>query len=139
MGARFTWNGLDEQYRDLQSLAADLARDAEELAIVAAHGSAGAIGGRYPVRSGRLNTSVHVVRYSGPPTRGGARVLASARHAMVFDLGSHGNRATASGLNRGRMPAGRVFVPQMMRARRAFLRDVKRFLPNRGLVASGDA
>ena len=139
MSAKFTWTGLDEEYRDLRSLALDLATDADQLAQVSAMAVSGAIAGRYPIRSGRLanNVIAEAKRVRGT-YQAGSVVLSTARHAMVWDLGSHGDRYDR-GSNRGRMPRGNVFVPQMQRARRAFLTDVKRMLPKWGLRADGNA
>jgi hypothetical protein len=139
MAASFTWTGLEEEYRDLRALAGDLATDADGLARAKAITAMTLMQGRYRVRSGELSRGVHIEMGSNQPHRARALVRNDARHAMVYDVGSHGDRHTRSGYNRGVMPRRPVFIRAMVQVRRQFLREVKQVLTRHGLEARGDA
>jgi hypothetical protein len=89
----------------------------------------------YPKRTGLLASSLQV---SQTETATGTRALVmnTAPYALVFDLGSQA-RHTALGAPNP-MPAGNVFIPTMMRARRAMYDALKDLLQRSGLIVSGE-
>lgn len=132
------WEGLEEYYAELRQLPKTLTGEAALLVRGAANAVAFDIKGAYPVRTGKLRDSVSVT----PVVRGelitGAVVKNTAKHARIFELGTQA-RHTSLGANRGSMPPGRVFVPRIVKARRALTQELKDMVARHGAVVTGDA
>jgi hypothetical protein len=130
------WEGLTQLEEDLRTLPTDLRTEAATITRDAADDAAATMAALYPKRTGLLASSLQV---SQTETATGTRALVinTSPYALVFDLGSQA-RHTAIGANRGSMPAGNVFVPTMMRARRAMYEALKDLLQRSGLIVSGE-
>lgn len=62
-----------------------------------------------------------------------ATLKSTAKHAFIFENGTQ-IRKNKKGANRGAMPAGNVFIPAMVRARRLLTEDLVDLLQRAGLV-----
>jgi len=137
MNARLTWTGLAELKADLRALPGGLAGDASGIVMEAADGAKADM--HYPRRTGDLADKLKVERVStSGPFGAGARVVNTSKIAHIFENGSQA-RHNALGANRGSMPPGHVFVPAVVRRRRAMYEQLKALLVRHGLQVSGDA
>lgn len=137
MSSRFEFRGLDELKRELRELPAELAAEAGHIVEVAADGAAADIKAEYGrhVRTGNLRDHVTVVKEISPVSAK-AIVKSTARHAQLFEFGTQA-RHTDIGANRGSMPAGNVFVPRIVRARRRMYQELAALLQRAGLQVRG--
>lgn len=136
---RFRWDGLEELKAALRQLPEELTGEGSHIVEGAANGAAVDVRSGYAGhrRSGNLQDGVTVEHgVSGFGTS--AVVKSNARHAWLFENGSQA-RHTAIGANRGSMPPAHVFVPAVMRKRRAMYDELKAMLTRHGLLVSGDA
>lgn len=131
------WDGLDEFTADLEKMPESLATDADPIAADAANGAAGDIRTGYPVRTGNLRKNVFVSRLNKGKDFAGYIVKNPAPHAFIFENGTQA-RHTSIGANRGSMPPGHVFVPAVIKRRRAMYVQLKALLVRYGLVVSGE-
>lgn len=134
MPVTFQWHGMAEMLAALRSLPDDLKAEAVHLVEGRANRAVLAIKTGYPVRSGDLRDSVEweVVDEGRFGVR--ARIRNTAPHAWIFDEGTQ-VRHTDIGANRGAMPAAHVFVPPIIRERRAlFMEDFAALLTRYGMV-----
>lgn len=134
---RFVWEGLAELRAELRNLPATLAGEASHEVIGAANGAAADIKAAYPVRTGNLRDHLTVEALPTTGATAGALVKNTARHALLFEHGTQA-RHTDIGANRGAMPAGHVFVPRVIRARRRMYQALADLLRRQGLQVSGD-
>jgi Bacteriophage HK97-gp10, putative tail-component len=132
------WTGLDAFKAALKQLPTDLRNDARSIVLDAAHGAADDIRQAYPVVTGDLREGVEVVTTDVSQFGVGAVVINRAKHANIFEHGSQ-VRHTKGGANRGAMPPGHVFIPRIIRARKAMYERLKDLLTRAGLEVSGDA
>ena len=130
MSAGVVWTGLDEYLAELAALPSDMATDSQTVMLDSATSAANEIRALYPVRTGRLRDGVRVVNRSRD-LRAQATVTNTSAYAAAFEYGTQ-SRQTAIGANRGAMPAGRVFVPVMVRRRRDAVRKVGDVLVGKG-------
>lgn len=135
---RLVFDGLDDLRTQLRDLPSELTGEASHLVEGAANGAATDIKGAYPVRTGNLRDGLTVTHFSGGKFSAGALVKNTAKHSWLFENGSQA-RHTSIGANRGSMPAGHVFIPIVMRARRQMYEALKLMLVRHGLAVSGDA
>jgi hypothetical protein len=131
------WEGLTQLEEDLHTLPTDLRIEAITITREAADDAAATMAALYPKRTGALANSLLVSQSEPGPYATRAMVINTSAYALVFDLGSQA-RHSAIGANRGSMPAGNVFVPTMIRARRAMYDSLKDLLQRSGLSVSGD-
>ena len=68
----------------------------------------------------------------------GAIVKNRAKHAYIFENGTQA-RHTGLGYNRGAMPPGHVFIPEIVRRRRGMYEKLAEMLRQHGLQVPGDA
>lgn len=132
------FEGLDQLLAELRALPADLTAEARNEVLGTANGAAAAIKRDYPVDSGNLRDGLQVLQGAAGPFGVSAAVKNTAFHAYIFENGSQ-IRRDAQGRNRGAMPPGRVFIPQIIRARRVMYERLKAIVARKGLVVSGDA
>lgn len=132
---RFT--GLEELKAALQNLPQELASEAQDIVFGAADDAAAEIIAKYPARTGNLRKGVKVTRKASAFVTS-AVVKNSAPHAFIFENGTQA-RHTKIGANRGSMPPGHVFVPTVIRHRRAMYERLKAVLVKAGLSVSGEA
>jgi hypothetical protein len=135
---RLVWDGLAELRAQLRSLPRELAGEASDIVTGAADGAKSDIVAAYPERTGNLRDHVIVSKAPAGIYGAGAVVKSTAKHAWMFENGTQA-RHTALGANRGSMPPGHVFIPAVIRRRRAMYADLKALLVRHGLRVSGDA
>lgn len=66
------------------------------------------------------------------------KVRNSAPHAHLYEYGTETVRVTATGAERGRMPAHPVFFPAVGQAGRSMVDELKRMVTAEGYRVSGD-
>lgn len=133
---RIRWEGLDELKAELRRLPAELAQDASAIVFAHADGALGEIRDAYPTRTGNLRKGLRRTVNAVGRFGAGALVKNVAPHAWIFEHGTQA-RHTAIGANRGAMPAGRVFIPIVMRWRRKMYLQLAALLERHGLRTSG--
>lgn len=140
MSASVSWNGLDEFRQFVKDLPEDVTADAVPIVETAANSAAGDIRQQYDSHrvSGNLARGVRVSKLESRKYVAGAIVRSSAPHAWIFENGTQA-RHTALGWNRGSMPPGHVFIPTVIRHRRAMYQKLKGLLERFGMKVSGDA
>jgi len=136
VSATLTITGLEELRAALRTLPTELAGEAQHVVVGAANGAAADIRGAYPVRTGNLRDHVTVRDLPSGPTGAAAKVVSSARHAALFEVGTQA-RHTSIGANRGTMPPGHVFVPRVIRARRLMVQQLVDLVRRAGLTVTG--
>ena len=134
---RLYFEGLSELREALHALPAALTGEASHIVQAAANGATATIKAAYPVRTGRLRDGVGVSLEQGPFSTS-AIVKNTSKLAFIFENGSQA-RHTSIGANRGSMPPGHVFVPEVIRKRRQMYEQLKDLLVRHGLGVSGDA
>lgn len=130
-------SGLEDLRAALRNLPAELAAEAEHVVEGAANGAAAAIKGAYPRRSGDLDDHVSVDLQRTPFGVVGI-VRNTSKLARIFEYGTQA-RHNALGANRGAMPPGRVFIPNISAARRRMVDDLIAIVQRAGLEVTGDA
>lgn len=135
---RLVFHGLEELKADLRNLPAELASEASQIVVESANGAATEIVATYPERTRNLKRGVKVQMLTGTRFFVGAVVKNTAKHAWIFENGTQA-RHTALGANRGAMPAGRVFVPTVLRWRRRMYEQLTALLERHGLRVTGRA
>jgi len=138
MPVTLRWDGLDAFKADLKKLPDNVTTEADPIVQRSAKEAAAEIKAAYPVRTGTLRNRVFVSRVDKGKHFAGAIVKNTAPHAHLYELGTQA-RHTDIGANRGSMPAGHVFVPRIIRHRRAMYVKLKALLVKYGAVVSGDA
>lgn len=135
---RFEFRGLEEFKQQLRALPDQLASEASHIVIGAAESAAADVRRGYSahVHSGNLEQHVKVEHRQTGTAGVVAVVKSTARHAHLFEFGTQA-RHNAFGANRGSMPAGHVFVPAIVRARRAMYQQLVALLERAGLRVSG--
>lgn len=114
--ARLRIDGLAELEVQLRDLPTTLADEARGIVHAAADNAKREIFEAYPRESGTLRAGLRVDHVDTPYTA--VAVLTNTTwYATLFEVGSQ-ERHTKAGLNRGRMPPGRVFFPIERRANR---------------------
>lgn len=139
MSGSLRWSGLDELRAALRDLPNDLTAEASGIVQSSANEAAEDIreGYRGHRRSGNLEGGVVVTRVDAGKHSAGAIVKNKAKHAALFENGTQA-RHTAIGANRGSMPPAHVFVPRVIRHRRAMYDRLKGLLERHGLKVGGD-
>jgi hypothetical protein len=138
MSSRIVWNGLAELREQLRNLPAELTGEASHLVEGAANAAAADIKAGYPVRTGNLRDHVFVSHRDKGRFSSGAVVKNTAKHAHIFEVGTQA-RHNSLGANRGSMPPGNVFIPAVIKRRRAMYEQLKALIDRNGLKVSGDA
>lgn len=137
---RLRFEGLDELRAELRRLPADLVGEASNIIEATANAAAVEIRSAYAPhsKSGHLQSGVIVTHQDAGKWSAGAIVKSSSPHAYIFE---HGTRArhTDLGANRGAMPAGNVFIPAVVKARRSMYQRLKDMLERHGLIVTGEA
>jgi hypothetical protein len=117
-----TWTGIEEYIDELTNAPETLARDSDPIVGDTAEDAANEIRQAYPVRTGHLRNSVRIRRKSNQ-TKAAAQVVNVSEYATPFEYGTQA-RHTSIGANRGSMPAGKVFIPIVLRRRRRMERQI---------------
>lgn len=135
---RFTFDGLTELRAALRRLPAHLAEEAEGIIDNRAELAKAEIVQTYPRRTGNLRDGVSVKDLPSGQYGAGRLVQNRAQHAYLFEVGTEA-RHTKLGADRGSMPAGKVFIPAVIRHRRKMYEELKALLAREGLEVTGDA
>lgn len=135
MSARLVFSGLDELFREMSRLPADLRAGAQAIVRDETEATAREYRASIPTTTGRLARSVKTVYPSEDVIVG--QVYAGAPHSHLFEFGTKA-RQTLTGANRGTARAARVLVPiatrNRLRMRRRLTEMVRRF----GFDVTGD-
>lgn len=130
--------GLDGLIDALQRMPIELRDQAREIVETRARLAHDEIKAAYPARVGGGNLTKGLYMEVSTSAFGvGARIINRSYLARIFELGTVA-RHNALGAYRGAMPAGKVFVPRIMRHRRLMYVELARLLEYNGLhVVSG--
>jgi len=146
--ARQAWfeiEGLNEFKANLRNLPATLTGGATQIILDAAHEAAADIRAQYPTGpkrrrypGGALKKGVHVVIAAIGPHGVAAQVRSSAPHAWLYEHGSSARHYM--GHSRGAMPKPPtpVFIPTMIKHRRAMYLKLAALLRLQGLTVTED-
>ena len=141
MASRFVWNGLKDLQASLHTLPKDLASDAAPILDTRAEAAADRIRASYPRVTGNLKDGLEVRRLEGGALGAKVEVRNTSPHAYIYEYGTQARhyytRQTGAMHATGRMPAGRVFVPAMIRERGQMVEDVAEMMTTHGLTVSG--
>jgi len=135
MPATLRIDGLDAELDALTALPTTLRDQAAPLVRSAADEAEATIRAAYPVVSGALRDGL---RQETTETPAGIkiRLINDAPQAIWYEYGTV-FRHTSLGYARGRMPAAKVFVPEVMRDRRALVDDLIPVVEAEGLKVRG--
>jgi len=136
--ARIRWTGLSETKADLLVLGETMNAEARHLVQGGTNAAATAIRTEYGKhrRSGTLQERVRVIVKEESAVRTHYEVRNTAPHADIIEHGTEA-RHTDLGADRGSMPAGNIFIPAMMRARRTLNRELAAMMQRHGLTVTG--
>ncbi len=137
MSNRLVFSGLEELRAQLRTLPADLAEEASVDVHEAARAAKSAIVDAYPDRTGDLRDHVVLEDRAAGPFGAAVIVKNTSKLAWIFENGSQA-RHTALGANRGSMPPGHVFLPNIIRQRRTMYEKLRALLVAHGLVVTGE-
>jgi hypothetical protein len=126
---------LDEALDALAALPVTLRDHAISIVRESADAAEATIRARYPVVTGHLRAGLRQVT-SKPRAAIQVQLINDAPHAMLYEYGTV-FRHTKLGYARGRMPAAKVFLPEVWRARRAMLADLIHMVEAEGLTVRG--
>jgi hypothetical protein len=104
-----SWTGLDELMASLQTLAPDLAAEANNILLAGLQDAKTAIDAAYPFHTGNLKRGL-VIRPAVGPTKGGATLVQTAPHGGLYEFGTK-LRTNKAGQNRGASPKHPTFIP----------------------------
>jgi bacteriophage HK97-gp10 putative tail-component len=132
------WDGMQELQAAIRALPEALTGEAMDLVERTVNMVAADIRQAYPSRTGNLRKGVRVSSILKKGFVAGAIVKNTAKHAVLFELGTQA-RHNKLGANRGSMPPGHVFVPRVLKARRALTQQLKDMVARHGAVTvTGD-
>ena len=135
------WDGLADLYKQLENLPATLTGEAAHIVEGIANAAALDIRSAYPVHTGTLRNSVYVTHFDHGRYSAGAQVKATAPHAWIFENGTAARAYySVNGVRHetGAMPPGHVFIPIMMKHRRALYGQFAALLERNGIAARID-
>ncbi len=133
---KLAFEGLDELREQLRNLPEHLALAAAPIVTEAAERARQDIETAYPERSGNLRGGLKTGSRATSGRYGAAAILRSgSKHAWLYDKGSK-PRKTATGANRGSMPASNLFVGFVVRTRHAMEHKLAAFLRDEGFEVS---
>jgi hypothetical protein len=143
------WDGIKDLSEALRGLPAELRDEAFPIVEDAVDRAKEEIAAKYPVgptkmvkgrrrEGGNLRAGLAIDRgATGPSNFGAVLVLKNtAKHAWLFENGTE-LRETALGWKRGRMPAGKVFIPIVIRARARMWKALADFVRSKGFTVRG--
>jgi hypothetical protein len=135
VSASFKIAGLPELLEELRRLPADLVDEATPIVLDA--GNHALDGMHYPERTGELAEKLTIAVTDGGPFGVAVTIKNTSKLAWIFENGSQA-RHTSIGADRGTMPAGHVFIPQMIQWRRWMFEQLRALLVAHGLTVSGN-
>jgi hypothetical protein len=131
------WQGLDEYRKQLANLPEDCTVESGRLIEGTANAAYVDISGAYPSRTGNLRRGMRLTQTRREGMLVKAVVKNVAPHANIFEVGTQA-RHTKLGANRGSMPPGHVFVPRIVRHRRALTEKLKAMVARHGATVTGE-
>jgi hypothetical protein len=140
MSAALTIRGIAELKDALGKLPTELKGQATGIVIEAAYSAQRDIVAAYPQGpTGKLKKGVKVTVQEIGPYGVAAQVRSSAPHGWLYEYGTKA-RQTKKGWNRGTMPdPPAVFIPAMVRYRRAMYLKLADLIRSTGLIVTLDA
>jgi hypothetical protein len=134
---RLNYDGMEEFKQALRQLPAELSQDGGDIVVRHAEDAGDDIRSQYAASAvtGDLAKKVRV-RVLSREAGAAAIVESTAKHAYIYENGTQ-IRKTKNGKNLGAMPPAHVFVPTVIRARRAMVGDLKDLMTNKGLEVTG--
>ncbi|HZD63872.1 MAG TPA: hypothetical protein VE200_13880 [Xanthobacteraceae bacterium] len=140
MPAHLTIQGIQELKIALGNLPTDLKGQATQLVLDSAYAAQAEIVAAYPQGpTGKLKKGVKVRVQEIGPYSVAAQVRSSAPHGWLYEHGTQ-PRKTKRGWNRGTMPnPADVFIPAMVRYRRAMYLKLADLIRATGLIVTLDA
>jgi hypothetical protein len=142
MSVTLHWSGLDDFKVNLAALPDTLGAEADPIVDAAANAAAAEIRAGYPGTAASLAGHVFVSRLDKGKTTSARLVKNTSPLAFIFENGTqvrhyvsvHGKPHLT-----GRMPPLHVFVPPIIKHRRAMYVELKALLERNGLIVIGDA
>jgi len=140
MSAQLELRGIAELKDALGKLPSELKGQATGIVIEAAYSAQRDIVAAYPQGpTGKLKKGVKVKVQEIGPYSVAAQVRSTAPHGWLYEYGTQA-RQTKKGKNRGTMPTpAAVFIPAMIRYRRAMYLKLAELIRSTGLIATLDA
>lgn len=137
MSVSLRYTGLAEMYADLRALPAHLRTEGAAIVVDEGAQAFNEIIEAYPSRTGNLKRGMKLETH---PSEFGMRVILRnvAKHAWLYENGTQ-VRHTDLGQNRGFAHPAHVFVPRIIRHRRAMYARLAALLASTGLKVTGDA
>ena len=137
MSTKLVLAGFEEMKAQFRALTPELAEQAGPIVLAHAQAAAAAIVEAYPPGElGDLKNGVKVDQVQVSGVGAVARVRSTSKLAYIFENGTQA-RHTETGANRGAMPPGHVFVPIVVRERRAMNEDLIGLVQSEGLTVTG--
>jgi Asp/Glu/hydantoin racemase len=143
MSARFVFTGLDGLREEMRALPDNLTGEAGHIVEGAANGAATAVRSAYGSHlvTGTLQSRVLVSTKTSNKFGVAATVKSTAPHATIFEKGTEARHyVTKNGVKHllGRMPPANIFIPTIIRYRRAMFENLKDLLRRNGLQVIGE-
>jgi hypothetical protein len=140
MSAALTIRGIAELKDALGRLPTELKGQATQIVLDSAYAAQAEIVAAYPQGpTGKLKKGVKVRVQEIGPYSVAAQVRSSAPHGWLYEYGTQ-PRKTKRGWNRGTMPnPPDVFIPAMVRYRRAMYLKLAELIRSTGLIVTLDA
>lgn len=128
-------DGLADELAAFTALPTTLRDTARPVVSAAADTAESAIRAAYPVVTGALRAGLRQEAVETPYGYA-VRLVNDAPQAVWYEYGTE-LRQTSLGYNRGRMPAAKVFVPEVLRDRRTMVEDLIPVVEAQGLTVRG--
>jgi hypothetical protein len=130
-----TIDGLDAFKAALRELPKALTSEAAEIVERAASDASSAIRTAYAAHThtGNLAQHVQMRKRAGSQYGVSMEVRSTARHALLFEIGTETIRYTRKGASRGRMPAANIFIPFARQHRKAMYTALAAMMRTHGL------
>ena len=137
--SQLVWSGLQELKAALRNLPTELAAEATGIVSGRAERAMRDIETSYPERTGNLRKGLRLGSGASVGRFGASTILKNVSpHAWIFENGTQA-RHNDLGANRGAMPPGHIFIPIVIRQRRAMYHDLAALLERHGFTVSGVA
>lgn len=143
MSSRFVFTGLDGLKKELMALPENLTGEGGHIVEGSANGAATSVRSQYASHrvTGTMQSRVLVETRKSKQFGVAATVKSTAPHAHLFEKGTQARHyITRNGVKHllGRMPPANIFIPTIIRYRRAMFENLKDMLRRNGLQVSGE-
>jgi hypothetical protein len=140
--SQVVWSGLEELKAQLRNLPAELAAEASGIVEGRAERARQDIETSYPDRTGDLRKGLRLGSGTNVGRFGASTVLKNtSKLAWIYENGTEARHYfTVNGKKKltGKMKPGHIFIPIVIRQRRAMYRDLKALVERHGFVVTGD-